>query len=118
MEKLLLKDLSFVTESGKQVILHGVNVLCRGRETGHIYPEIEKAFPYFRRMGFNLLRYGIFWDAVCPLRFFGRDGDGLGGCRCRGEAERCGFRLQRRFGLCGVFGASARYVQGQCRCGQ
>lgn len=66
MEKLLLKDLSFVTESGKQVILHGVNVLCRGRETGHIYPEIEKAFPYFRRMGFNLLRYGIFWDAVEP----------------------------------------------------
>lgn len=50
---------------------------------------------------------GIFWDAVCPLRFFGRDGNGLGGCRCRGEAERCGFRLQRRFGLCGVFGASA-----------
>ena len=40
MEKLLLKDLSFVTESGKQVILHGVNVLCRGRETGHIYPVL------------------------------------------------------------------------------
>lgn len=65
MEKLLLKDLSFVTESGKQVILHGVNVLCRGRETGHIYPEIEKAFPYFRRMGFNLLRTassGMLWS--------------------------------------------------------
>ena len=66
MEKLYLKDMSFVTKSGKQVILHGVNVLCRGRETGHIYPEIEKSFPYFRRMGFNLLRYGIFWDAVEP----------------------------------------------------
>ena len=66
MEKLFLKDMSFVTEDGKQVILHGVNVLCRGRETGHIYPNIEKSFPYFRRMGFNLMRYGIFWDAVEP----------------------------------------------------
>lgn len=66
MEKLLLNDMSFVTESGKQVILHGVNVLCRGRETGHIYPGIEESFPYFRRMGFNLLRYGIFWDAAEP----------------------------------------------------
>ena len=35
-------------------------VLCRGRETGHIYPELEKAFPWFRKMGFNLLRYGIY----------------------------------------------------------
>ncbi len=66
MEKLFLKEKSFVNASGKQVILHGENILCRGRETGHIYPEIEKAFPYFRRMGFNLLRYGIFWDAVEP----------------------------------------------------
>ena len=66
MEKLYLKDQMFVTESGKQVILHGVNVLCRPRETGHIYPGIGNAFPFFRRMGFNLLRYGIFWDAVDP----------------------------------------------------
>ena len=66
MEKLYLKDLAFVTGSGKQVILHGMNVLCRGRETGHIYPEIEKAFTWFKRMGFNLMRYGIFWDAVEP----------------------------------------------------
>ena len=66
MEKLYLKDLSFVNESGREVILHGLNVLCRGRETGHIYPELEKAFPWFRKMGFNLLRYGIFWDAAEP----------------------------------------------------
>ena len=51
MEKLFLKDMTFVNESGRQVILHGENILCREREMGHIYPDLAKAFPYFRRMG-------------------------------------------------------------------
>jgi len=66
MEKLKLAGTKFVNESGRQVILHGVNVLDRGREHGHIYPELESAFPFFRESGFNLIRFGIFWDAAEP----------------------------------------------------
>lgn len=66
MEKLTLKDTRFVNESGKEVILHGLNVLQRQRENNHFYPGFEKAFGYFRRSGFNLLRFGIFWDGAEP----------------------------------------------------
>ncbi len=66
MEKIFIDGSRFVNASGKQVILHGINILCRGRETGHIYPDLERDYPYFQQMGFNLLRYGIFWDAVEP----------------------------------------------------
>ena len=66
MEKIKLEGKRFVTERGGQVLLHGVNVLCRDAGLGHFYPEFEQAFPFFRRMGFNLLRFGIFWDAVEP----------------------------------------------------
>lgn len=66
MEQLKLQGMKFVTESGKEVILHGVNVLCRERDNGHFYPGFENAFPFFRKMGFNLIRFGIFWDGAEP----------------------------------------------------
>ena len=66
MEKIILKGTKFLNESGKEIILHGVNVLCREAELGHFYPDFENAFPFFKRMGFNLLRFGIFWHGVEP----------------------------------------------------
>ncbi len=66
MEKLHLQGTSFVTDDGREVILHGVNVLARERTNHHFYPNFENAFPWFRHMGFNLLRFGIFWDAAEP----------------------------------------------------
>lgn len=66
MEQLRLQGTKFVNESGKEVILHGVNVLCRERDNGHFYPGFENAFPFFRKMGFNLIRLGIFWDGAEP----------------------------------------------------
>lgn len=66
MEKILLNGTRFINESGREIILHGVNVLCREAELGHLYPNFENAFPFFKRMGFNLLRFGIFWHGVEP----------------------------------------------------
>lgn len=66
MERILLKGTRFVNESNKEIILHGVNVLCREAGLGHFYPDFENAFPFFKRMGFNLLRFGIFWHGIEP----------------------------------------------------
>ena len=66
MGRITVQGTKFTDENGREVILHGLNVLCRGRETGHFYPDFEKAFPWFRKAGFNLLRFGIFWDVVEP----------------------------------------------------
>ncbi len=62
--KLTVNGTKFLDENGREVILHGLNVLCR--KAPHFYPEFEKAFPYFKQAGFNLLRFGIFWRAVEP----------------------------------------------------
>ncbi len=64
MEKLHINGTRFVNESGKEVILHGLNVLNRKRP--HLYPELPKALPWFKASGFNLIRLGIFWDAAEP----------------------------------------------------
>ncbi len=66
MEKIVLKGTRFLTESGKEVIFNGINVLSRGRENGHLPVDFESSVLWFRKMGFNLLRYGITWDAVEP----------------------------------------------------
>ena len=64
MEALHLEGNRFVNASGRQVLLHGLNVLNRTRP--HLYPGLEKAFGWFRDSGFNLIRLGIFWDAAEP----------------------------------------------------
>ena len=64
MEALHLEGNRFVNASGRQVLLHGLNVLNRTRP--HLYPDLEKAFAWFQTSGFNLIRLGIFWDAAEP----------------------------------------------------
>ncbi len=44
MSRLAIKGRKFVDEHGREVILHGLKVLCRCRETGHFYPDFEKAY--------------------------------------------------------------------------
>lgn len=64
MDRLSIKGTKFVDEQGREVLLNGLNVLQRHDD--HFYPEFEKDFPYFRKAGFNLLRFGIFWDTAEP----------------------------------------------------
>ena len=64
MEKLHFEGNRFVNESGRQVLLHGVNYLNRTRP--HLYPGFDEALTWFKASGFNLIRFGIFWDAAEP----------------------------------------------------
>lgn len=66
MEQLLIKGMNLETASGKQVILNGINYVCKEKEKGYFYPGMEESFRAFQEMGFNLIRLGIFWDGVEP----------------------------------------------------
>lgn len=66
MEQIYINDMDFQTADGKQVLFNGINVVCKNKEQGYFFPNLEKSFQAFRKMGFNLIRFGIFWDGVEP----------------------------------------------------
>lgn len=66
MDRITVRGTKFVNESGKQVLLQGINFVCKEKEMGYLWPEHEKLFEWFAECGFNMIRLGIFWDAVEP----------------------------------------------------
>lgn len=66
MEKITVKGAKFINESGREVLLQGINFVCKEKERGYLWPEHKKLFQWFAESGFNLMRLGIFWDAVEP----------------------------------------------------
>ncbi len=66
MEKIIVRGTKFVNESGREVLLQGINFVCKEKQLGYIWPEHKKLFAGCAECGFNLIRLGIFWDAVEP----------------------------------------------------
>ncbi|MHC5372664.1 cellulase family glycosylhydrolase [Enterococcus sp. LJL120] len=66
MEKIKIKGQKFLTESGKEVIFNGLNLVEKNRELGHITPGGEALFQQLGNNGINLIRLGLFWKAVEP----------------------------------------------------
>lgn len=66
MERITVKGSKFINESGNEVLLQGINFVCKEKEKGYLWPEQEKLFSWAAECGFNLVRLGIFWDAVEP----------------------------------------------------
>lgn len=66
MEKLRVDGTVFVNESGRQVLLQGINFVCKEKSMGYLWPEHERLFAWSAQSGFNVIRLGIFWDAVEP----------------------------------------------------
>ena len=66
MDKIKIDGMRFVTESGKQVIFNGINMVCKDKAKGYIQPDLERLLSVYLQKGMNLLRFGIFWDGVEP----------------------------------------------------
>lgn len=66
MNQILIDGMNFRTSDGKQVLFNGINVVCKDQAQGYFFPNLEKSFKEFRKMGFNLIRFGIFWDGAEP----------------------------------------------------
>lgn len=56
----------FVDPQGRQVILHGINLVNKDPRAGYLGPEDLKTFASFRRWGFNCVRLGVIWDGLEP----------------------------------------------------
>lgn len=65
--KVYAEDNRFYNEEGKELLLQGINFVCKEKEKGYLFPEYERHFKEFAEKGFNLIRLGIFWDAVEPV---------------------------------------------------
>ena len=66
MERIHAEGMRFYAEDGREVLFNGTNVVCKKKELGYTWPDLEPVFRRFKEQGFNLLRYGIFWDGVEP----------------------------------------------------
>lgn len=66
MKKLKTDGMHFVNEDGAQVILHGINIVCKSPEKGYVEPLDADMFAWFRQQGFNVIRLGLIWDGVEP----------------------------------------------------
>ena len=56
----------FIDPQGRQVILHGINLVNKDPKVGYLGPEDLKTFAAFRRWGFNCIRLGVIWDGLEP----------------------------------------------------
>ena len=60
------RDGSFLDPEGRQIILHGVNIVDKSKERNYLSWHGPEEFARMREWGFNCIRLGIFWDAVEP----------------------------------------------------
>ncbi|MCK5700633.1 MAG: cellulase family glycosylhydrolase, partial [Cyclobacteriaceae bacterium] len=61
-----IKGQNFIDPQGRDLILHGINVINKDPKTnylGHVGPE---DFEKFNTWGFNVIRLGIIWDGLEP----------------------------------------------------
>ncbi|MBN2217417.1 MAG: cellulase family glycosylhydrolase, partial [Pirellulales bacterium] len=56
----------FVDAEGRQVLLHGMNVISKSKQEGYLSWHRREDFAKMRAWGMNCVRLGILWDAVEP----------------------------------------------------
>lgn len=65
-KKITTSGTKFVDKNGCQVILHGINLVCKDRNRNYIGDYTEDDFHMLKCWGFNIIRLGIFWDGIEP----------------------------------------------------
>jgi endoglycosylceramidase len=56
----------FVDADGRQLTLHGINVINKDAGTGYMCALNEEIYRKMNRWGFNVVRLGILWDGLEP----------------------------------------------------
>ena len=61
-----VKDQKFIDAEGRQIILHGVNVVNKNSKVNYLGDETIEDFAKMHQWGFNCIRLGIIWDGLEP----------------------------------------------------
>ena len=61
-----IKGQHFLDPMGRELTLHGINVVNKNPETGYLGHVSREDFIKFRQWGFNVVRLGIIWDGLEP----------------------------------------------------
>ena len=66
MDKIHVEGSRLIDSSGNEVLLHGINFVCKDEKNGYLWPDADSLLHKFSDMGFNFIRLGIFWNACEP----------------------------------------------------
>lgn len=56
----------FYDEHGRQVFLHGINMVCKRPDLNYICKWDDDDFRKLHEWGLNVIRFGVYWDALEP----------------------------------------------------
>ena len=65
-EYVSIADQSFIDPYGRELVLHGVNVVNKDPKTGYMGHITPEEFVKLKSWGFNAVRLGIIWDGLEP----------------------------------------------------
>lgn len=65
-KSLTIRGESFVDREGRQIVLHGINLVCKDKHRNYIGLWDEKDFSKLKEWGINCIRLGIIWDGLEP----------------------------------------------------
>ena len=65
-ESISLKDRSFIDAKGRQIILHGINLVNKNKTLNYLGNETPDDFKAMKEWGLNCIRLGIIWDGLEP----------------------------------------------------
>jgi endoglycosylceramidase len=63
---VFVKDRKFKDPYGRDLILHGINVVNKNPESGYVGHITPEEMAKFKSWGFNVIRLGIIWDGLEP----------------------------------------------------
>ncbi|MGZ9584362.1 cellulase family glycosylhydrolase [Paenibacillus marinisediminis] len=61
-----VRDDQWVDQEGRQVILHGINMVNKEKTCNYLGAWDDDDFELLRQWGFNVVRLGIIWDGIEP----------------------------------------------------
>jgi endoglycosylceramidase len=66
LSPLTIQNQRFIDSQGRQVLLHGINLVNKDSSVGYLGGEGHEFYAQLAAWGFNCLRLGVIWDGLEP----------------------------------------------------